>query len=66
VVAVVWGIFVLEVFLVVIAGRGRENSGTNQCGEVGNGLPYLKEEVVVVVKLGWRKALRRVVITASE
>jgi hypothetical protein len=50
VVAVIWGIFVLKVFLIVIAGRGRENSGTNQSWEVGNSVPYLKEEVVVVVK----------------
>ena len=49
-VAVIWGIFVLKVSLIFIAGRGRENSGTHQSGEVRNGVPYLKEEVVVVVK----------------
>ena len=49
-VAVIWGIFVLKVFRIVIAGRGRENSGTHQIGEVRNGVLYLKEEVVVVVK----------------
>ena len=49
-VAVIWGIFVLKVFLIVIPKRGRENSGTHQSGEVRNGVPYLKEKVIVVVK----------------